>query len=749
MIASAFYQLQSSHRQLERQLGLDGRVVTETLEKAIQFLAPTPSEKQLTDLVDSFQKGEELEGVAIYDASGRILAGTLSQRSYAKAFGAATRSLNGSAVGEFVQFQDKRMYVFARPMVRDSSITGAIAIALEVSALQSQARFVWYRELGMAAALVLLIALANWAIVRRAHDRPLRALTQWLVDVRTGKPSGAPELLEERAFKSLKREVGRLAATLSETRAAVDEEARLRIAGESFWTPERLRVFIQTKLGGKRLFAISNREPYEHVRRDGTVTVTTPASGLVTALEPILRACNGTWIAQGMGNADRDTVDQHDRLLVPPDEPQYTLRRVWATAEENRGFYSGFANEGLWPLCHIAHARPVFRSKDWEQYRLVNQRFADALVTEIAGEKDPIVLVQDYHFALLPSIVKKARPDAKLAIFWHIPWPNPEAFGICPWHRELLDGLLGADLVGFHLQSHCNNFLDTVDRMLECRIDRERFAVNRHGHFTEVRPFPISVSWAKEGMAANSWSPSLDERAAVLRGLGTHAPFLGVGVDRIDYTKGIPERLYALETFFEKYPTYQGQFTFVQIGAPSRIGIRRYDELMNEVKIAVARINARFQKNNWQPIIFRPQHHSHSQILPYYRAADVCLVTSLHDGMNLVAKEYVASRSDEQGALVLSRFAGASNELIDALLVNPYDAHEVADAIHRALCLPPEEKQARMARMRAQVREHNIYRWAGNLISTLAAVRLDTPAESLADANYAPNDFRSEAAISA
>jgi trehalose 6-phosphate synthase len=321
-------------------------------------------------------------------------------------------------------------------------------------------------------------------------------------------------------------------------------------------------------------------------------------------------------------------------------------------------------------------------------------------------------------------MIKSARPDARVAIFWHIPWPNPEAFAICPWQAELLDGLLGGDLVGFHVQAHCNNFLDTVDRLLESRIDRERFAVNRGGQFTFVRPFPISVPFGADTRPA-AQSVYL-ERAELLRAAGVEASMMGVGVDRIDYTKGIPERFRALENFFERYPDFQGQFTFVQIGAPSRTHIRRYHDLVEEVTEEAERINRRFQKVGWRPIVLLSRHHSHEQIRPFYRAADLCLVTSLHDGMNLVAKEYVAARGDEQGVLILSRFAGASLELTDALLVNPYDTRGLADAIHQALTMPPEERRARMARMRTYVREHNVYRWAGSLIAEVSAIRLKT-----------------------
>jgi len=468
---------------------------------------------------------------------------------------------------------------------------------------------------------------------------------------------------------------------------------------------------------------VSNREPYEHVRRQERIECVVPASGLVTALEPVLRACDGTWIAQATGNADRETVDAAGRVRVPPDHAQYTLRRVWLTEEEERGFYLGFSNEGLWPLCHIAHTRPTFRGDDWEAYRAVNQKFAAAVLDEIAGEESPVVLAQDYHFALLPRIIKRQRPDARVAIFWHIPWPNSEAFGICPWQRELLDGILGADLIGFHIQGHCNNFLDTVDRALESRIDWERFAVARDGHLTLVRPFPISVALDRaEAGAPSAELPHL-ERAALLEKLGVHATFMGIGVDRIDYTKGIPERFRAIERFLENCPAYKNEFTFVQIGSPSRTEISRYDDVMREVAGEADRVNRRFQTGNWKPIVLLLRQHSHAEILPYYRTADLCLVTSLHDGMNLVAKEFVAARQDDQGVLILSRFAGASHELADALVVNPYDTEELAHSLHRALEMSPEERRIRMQRMRATVRERNIYRWAGSLIGELCAVR--------------------------
>jgi alpha,alpha-trehalose-phosphate synthase [UDP-forming] len=565
----------------------------------------------------------------------------------------------------------------------------------------------------------LLIAGITVLIVHWTLAKPLRHMAQWLHDLRTGRTPAAGKLPQEGIFQPLTSEVTRLASSLNAARAAADEEARLREAGSSLWTPDRLRVFILSKLNGSRLFAVSNREPYEHKRQGNSVTWSVPASGLVTALEPVLRASDGTWIAQASGDADKETVDERGRLRVPPDHPQYTLRRVWLSKEEEQGFYFGFANEGLWPLCHIAHTRPIFRREDWEHYVAVNRKFAAALLDEMSGEKEALVLAQDYHFALLPRMIKERRPNVRVAIFWHIPWPNPEAFGICPWQRELLDGMLGADLIGFHIQAHCNNFLETVDRALESRIDWEHFAVNRRDHITTVRPFPISV-------AGESADPAPPDGAALLRVLDHRPDFLVLGVDRIDYTKGIPERLRGIERFLELYPSYQERFTFIQIGAPSRTRIKRYQDLAAEVDEEAERINRRFSTGAWKPIVLLERQHSRAEVLSYYRQADLCLVTSLHDGMNLVAKEYVAARHDEQGALILSRFAGASHELSDALLVNPYDTDELAHAIHTALAMSAEEKRARMQRMRAVVKEKNIYRWAGNLIGELADIRLET-----------------------
>ncbi|UPT75667.1 MAG: trehalose-6-phosphate synthase [Elusimicrobiota bacterium] len=477
-----------------------------------------------------------------------------------------------------------------------------------------------------------------------------------------------------------------LARELERAKESAELEARLREHGDSLWTPERLREHVRVKLSGRPLVVVSNREPYRHVARGLRTEWVTPASGLVTGLEPLLRACGGTWIAHGDGDRDRETADERGRLRVPPDLPQYSLRRVWLGDDEVAGHYSGFSNEGLWPLCHIAHVRPEFRPSDWAFYKSVNEKFADAVLDEIGSQEEPCVLVQDYHFALLPKLIKERRPDARVAIFWHIPWPNPEAFAICPWAKDLLEGMLGADVAGFHTQHICNNFLDSVDRLLESRVNRARFSVKRGDRETLVRPFPISVA-LPEGPEATE-ADARAARARVLKAAGIAPEFIAVGVDRLDYTKGIIERFRAVERLLETSPELRGRFTLFQIGAPSREALAGYRDFTAAVTAEAARVNARFG-GGAPAIALLARHHTQAEILPYFLAADVMLVTSLHDGMNLVAKEFCAARADGGGVLVLSRFTGAARELRDALIVNPYDADGVAAAIKTALAMPP------------------------------------------------------------
>lgn len=509
---------------------------------------------------------------------------------------------------------------------------------------------------------------------------------------------------------------------LNDVRELMTRMENEREDSASVWSAERLRQTMDRYLHGEAIVILANREPYIHERTaTGEIQVQHPASGLVTALEPVMRACSGVWVAHGSGGADRDTVDRNDRIMVPPGEESYALRRVWLSEEEQQGYYYGFSNEGLWPLCHVAHARPIFRAEDWRQYKAVNQKFADAVCREVTT-KDPIILVQDYHFALAPAMIREKLPAATILMFWHIPWPNGERIGICPWRNELLEGLLGCSILGFHTQLHCNNFFDSVDRYLETRIDREDNAVVRQSRRTLVRPYPISIEWPVHWVEQ---APPVEEcRAQVWRDLGLKPDaLLGIGIDRLDYTKGIEERLLAVETLLQNRPEYRGRFSFAQLAAPSRTKIQRYRELNEAVEQLAERINQRFGSEGYRPVILLRSHHEPPEVFRYYRAADLCYVSSLHDGMNLVAKEFIAARTDLKGVLLLSEFTGAARELTEALVVNPYDLEAASEAMAFALEMPEEEQRDRMRSMRSLVMQFNVYRWAGRMLVDAARLR--------------------------
>ena len=721
-------QVLSEKSGLRTDLARRAEILTESLQETAEPVLQRGSIAQLRRIVERFGGREHLAGVAIYDPEGKLLAASpkLGHGAEVPPTVFADCKASGIGTGGFLTVSRAPMYAYAVPLHRDGALAGILITFHDASYIEAQSADIWRSALWHIISLALLVGLITFLIVRSSIVGPITRMSQWMKDLRAGKVGPLPQASDGDFLKPLTSEAAFLGQSLAEARMAATQEARLREAGDTLWTAERLRAGVRKQLGGNSLFVISNREPYQHVHGKG-IEVRVPASGLVTAIEPILVACDGTWIAHGSADADRETVDSRDRLRVPPDHPHYTLRRVWLTKEEEDGYYFGFSNEGIWPLCHIAHTRPSFRATDWEHYRRVNEKFAEATLEEIGNAQEPFVLIQDYHFALLPRLIKSARPDARVAIFWHIPWPNAEAFGICPWQRELLDGLLGADLIGFHIQAHCNNFLETVDHSIQCRIEWDRFTVNRNNHFTAVRPHPISVAFPEPNDESRHLRDAEPTRDAILEKLGPETLFIGVGVDRVDYTKGIIERFCGIERFLDKYPQYIRKFSFVQFGAPSRTNIKRYKDFFSQVELEAQRINARFQTDRWKPIVFRGQHHDHHEINPYYRAADVCLVTSLHDGMNLVAKEFVAAREDGDGVLVLSQFTGASRELRDAIPLNPYDIEQLAETIRRALEMAPDERHARMQRMRRIVKEHNVYRWAADLISELAELRLDAP----------------------
>jgi trehalose 6-phosphate synthase len=533
----------------------------------------------------------------------------------------------------------------------------------------------------------------------------------WSDEIRRIARGESPKLPE---FQPILRDVRELV-----DRIMVERETELEGGA---WTAQRLKLTLKRHLQGERVVLVANREPYIHERQDdGSIEVLHPASGLVAALEPVMHACSGVWVAHGSGSADQDVVDRTGHVGVPPGDESYSLRRLWLSKEEEKGYYYGFANEGLWPLCHVAHARPTFRTEDWRYYKSVNQKFADAAREEVDSE-DPIMLVQDYHFSLVPQLIRERLPHATVLMFWHIPWPNSEDFGICPWRKEILQGMLGNSIIGFQTQFHCNNFMECVDRFHECRIDREENAVIQHGRATLVRPYPISLEWPIHWL--KSVAAPEDCRASVIaeHGLKPDA-LLGVGVDRLDYTKGIEERFLAVERLLEQHPECQGRFTFIQLAAPSRTLIERYRQLNESVEQLALRINERFGQGSYRPIILHKAHHEPPIVFRYYRAADVCYVSSLHDGMNLVAKEFAAAREDGRGVLVISQFTGAARELTEALVVNPYDIDEASSALATALSMSPNEQRERMRSMRAFLAEFNVYRWAGRMLVDAARVR--------------------------
>jgi len=483
------------------------------------------------------------------------------------------------------------------------------------------------------------------------------------------------------------------------------------------WTKEDLQNFIKEKMADRKVVVVSNRQPYVHNLIKGKIACARGAGGVISALDPIMRACGGLWVCVGSGDADRKVADAKGRVKVPPGSKSdtYTLKYMWLNKEENKGYYYGYSNEALWPLCHMAFQRPSFRADDWDHYRKVNKKFAEAIIDEI-GTSKAFVWIQDYHLALLASYLKELSPNIITAHFWHIPWPNYETFRICPNRREILKGLLYNDLLGFHIRHHCDNFLEVIDRELESRIDREKFAVIRKKHATLIRPYPISVDFDGINLVSKS-----KEVSGAMNALGEEFHLDGMkvilGLDRIDYTKGIPERMFAVDRMLEKNPKLKEKVVFIQVGEMSRIHIPRYKELNDRLNKLVEEINWKHSTDAWDPIIFTRRHLSYHEIIALYRLADVCVVSSLHDGMNLVAKEFVSSRSDTDGMLVLSRFTGSARELTDAVLINPYDREETSNGISEALNMPKEKRSRKMKKMRQVIKNKNIYRWAGKIIS--------------------------------
>lgn len=694
-----------------RDLDMRSSLIANTIQEPLQEKLDSGKNAKIVEFFNRITKDERLYAIG-YCASPTAIA--LVSRSLPQEISCENLEHWTSPHDPLLpNFQDP-LHVSVMPMPSAANPQARLVLLHDMSFVTHRSeetkRYVFYFFLGLAVVISLItviIAQLSW----RGWMSGMRSLLRGeglLWQLAAGEKPSLPE------FNPIARDLQRLIREL-------EAETRTRDESQVTWTADALRAILHGELRGEDVIVVSNREPYIHQRHGDHIEVRRPASGLVTALEPIMRACSGTWIAHGGGTADRDVVDKFDRVAVPPDNPAYQIRRVWLTKEEELGYYYGFSNEGMWPLCHIAHVRPTFRSSDWTQYVEVNQRFAKAVVSE-SKTKNPIVLVQDYHFALLPKMIREELPDATIITFWHIPWPNPESFAICPWRNEVLEGMLGSSILGFHTQSHCNNFVDTVDRFIEARVDRETFTVTSRGKLTAVRRYPISIAWPPE--PAMVQKPVLDCRGDIRKLNNLPAELkLGVGVDRLDYTKGIMERFRAIERLLELNPEWIGRFTFVQIAAPTRSGIEEYQHHEVQVREMTARINARFERGGPPPIILKVEHHEPREVYEYFRAADLCFVSSLHDGMNLVAKEFVAARDDNQGVLILSQFTGAARELPESLIVNPYDADQCAAAMHMALTMPADEQRDRMRLMRGLVAEFNVFRWAGRMLLDAASMR--------------------------
>jgi alpha,alpha-trehalose-phosphate synthase [UDP-forming] len=696
-----------------RDLETRGALIAKTAQEPLAELVSEPDDakEKVLRYFERIIQDQRIYALGYCDRAGRLAYATA-------AFPEAIRCTTSEADKErnwVLPLADGPLHVSANRIAgADGDSFGELIIVHDMSLVQRRSADTKKYVLYLFAAIATVVALITVVIAEiswRGWVAGLKALV-----------AGETLLRSPIGWKSASPELRPIARDLQALVVDLEAERRTRDESQTSWGPDALRRILRQDLKGDEVLIVSNREPYIHTRRkDNVIEIQRPASGLVTALEPIVRATSGTWIAHGAGNADRETVDKHDHVMVPPEHPAYRIRRVWLSQEEEQGYYFGFANEGLWPLCHIAHTRPTFRTQDWEHYRNVNQRFAD-IVADEARTDDPIILVQDYHFALLPRMVRERLPRATIITFWHIPWPNPEAFGILPWREEVLEGMLGSSILGFHTQFHCNNFFDTVDRFLEARVDRETFTISYGGNPTEVRRYPISIEWPPAALQLQAPVPECRKSVRERLGIASEVK-LGVGVDRLDYTKGILERFMAIERLLELEPRWIGQFSFVQVAAPSRASIDEYQNLDARVRALAARINERFGSATYQPIILKIEHHDAVQVYELYRAAEVCYVSSLHDGMNLVAKEYVAARDDEQGVLILSQFTGAARELAESLIVNPYDIEQSAAAMHLALTMSPEEQRARMRSMRTLVQEFNVFRWAGRMLLDAARMR--------------------------
>ncbi len=713
IVVGMFALNQANQEQIELTSRLQSRsqVLADSLSESIEPSYNTYATNTMQRIIDRFVSSERLAGLGVFDSGASSIAASKDIPLPSDTF-VATVMDSDQPLGEFVRRDGETYYTYVLPLHQEERVVGALAVVQNATYIDQSISAIWRDNLLRLFLQVALFAAAIFIIVRWVF---FRSVTQLTASIQRAREGGDETAVYDAGFlQPLAGEITKVTRSLHQARRAASEEARMRHEKiDSPWTADRLREFIKAYVKDRPIYVVSNTEPYVSKGTKGKITWTVPAGGVVTALEPIMEACGGTWVAHGSGEADKLTADAEGKLRVPPEEPKYTLKRVYLTPKEVAGYYNGFSNEALWPLCHLAHVRPQFRKEDWMEYRKVNGLFAKALLEEIRHVEQPVILIQDYHLALVPALIKKSRPDADVAIFWHIPWPSASQFSICPQRRELLEGMLGADVIGFHTQQYCNNFIDTVASEIESRVDFENFSISRNEHRSFIRPFPISIAFP--GIAETGDVSTED----ITGKLGIRTPHLALGVDRLDYIKGIPERFRGVEFLLDTYPEYRGNFTLLQIASPTRASVEKYREYAEQVEAEAERINAKFAQGDWRPIRFEHRHYSHAELRQLYRQAEVCMVTSLHDGMNLVAKEYVAMRQEENGVLILSHFTGASRDMKGALLVNPYSAEDTAQALYTALTMPKTEQHRRMKALRQSVRDYNVYRWSAEFIKAL------------------------------
>lgn len=692
-----------------RDLDMRAEVIGRTVEAPLAELLFSDSKVKLSAYLNRIIQDERLFAVGFCDREQRLLHRTPAYPEMISCEGSETVQAGQTAV---VHLPRGAVHVAALRIEGGGRMLGRLMLVHDMSWVERRSTdtkwylFYLFAVIGVVISLVtVLVAHLSWR--------------GWVAGVRGMlRGEGLIGLIRDQ------QQMPELQPVAQDLRALIQDlesDKRMRDESQMSWTPVTLKAILHDHLAGEEVLIVSNREPYVHNWVGKQVKVQVPASGVVTALEPVMRACSGVWIAHGSGSADREVVDERSHVRVPPDAPAYEIRRIWMQPDEEDGYYYGFANEGLWPLCHLAHVRPIFRSSDWQLYKDINERFALAVIEE-AKTDNPVVLVQDYHLALVPKMVRDHLPHATIITFWHIPWPNPERYAICPWYREILEGLLGSSILGFHTRFHCSNFIDTIDRSLEARIDRDDSTISYGGKLTAVKHYPISIEWPSRLIPHQPPVPVCRSTVRETFGLPQDQR-LGIGVERLDYTKGILERFLAIERLLELEPQWVGNFSFIQIAAPSRSKIDEYQQLREQMINMAERINAKFRRSGRDAIYLKIEHHDPQDITTFYRAAELCVVSSLHDGMNLVAKEFVAARDDEQGVLILSQFTGAAAELAEALVVNPYNIDQCAAALHLALTMSGTEQRARMRSLRGIVQEFNVYRWAGRMLMDAARMR--------------------------